>query len=265
MNLNREIIKLMFTDGVGNYRIRKFIEEYNCQIIETASQFSQKYKISSYNEQMVHDLSERLLDNMDSLRIGVVGFNDILFPERLKAILPPVNMLFSRGTFSVKSRMCGVTGKRIISNAEIALISSVAKNIAGRQVGIADGMALGTDAVFLQSYMRAGGEGAIGVLPCGCDVVYPQYNAFLFDKILYSGGMLISEYFIGSYPERYKFVMRDRIIAGLSDILLALGVENDSGTKITADFAASYGKRIINLKEGNLDKINGIFKNQSDF
>ena len=59
-----------------------------------------------------------------------------------------------------------------------------------------------------------------------------------------SGGLIITEYPLGSKPEKYHFPERNRIISGLSDGVLVIEAKEKSGTMITVDFALDQGKDI---------------------
>ena len=95
----------------------------------------------------------------------------------------------------------------------------------------------------------------IAVLGNGLDMIYPKENIELAKNIIKSGGCIISEYSIGTKPERLHFPQRNRIISGISNGVLVVEATKKSGALITADFAIEQGKEVyaipgdINRKE----------------
>ena len=89
-------------------------------------------------------------------------------------------------------------------------------------------------------------------MPCGLDYVYPKCNEALLKKILQNGGCIVSEYEVGTRPERWRFVARDRIQAMLSDKIVVVECEEKSGTMHTVKAGMEYEKSlacIVRAKE----------------
>jgi DNA processing protein len=84
------------------------------------------------------------------------------------------------------------------------------------------------------------------VLGCGPDVCYPRTNRYLYDKMTEHGGIL-SEYPPGTQPLPARFPQRNRIIAGLSDVVVVIEAREKSGSLITADYAMEQGKEVYAL------------------
>ena len=78
---------------------------------------------------------------------------------------------------------------------------------------------------------------------CGVDVCYPAYHRTLYDKVIESGGM-ISTYPPGMQPQSALFPPRNRIISGLSDVVLVVEARKKSGTLITVDMALEQGREV---------------------
>lgn len=83
------------------------------------------------------------------------------------------------------------------------------------------------------------------VLGNGIDIIYPKENYYLANKILNTGGAIISEYPIGTKPEKMNFPARNRIISGISNGVLVVEAKKKSGTLITVDFALEQGRDIF--------------------
>lgn len=80
---------------------------------------------------------------------------------------------------------------------------------------------------------------------CGVDYIYPPENKAIYERILESGGAIISEYSEGIEPSSDKFRQRNRIVSALSLGVLVVEAEYRSGTTITAKYAKEQGKNVF--------------------
>ncbi len=136
----------------------------------------------------------------------------------------------------VGSRKITSYGRQVTENLVIEL---VANNFI-----IVSGMALGVDGIAHKSAVEQGGS-TIAVLGCGVDCPYPRENEKLYEEILDSGGLVISEYPLGMPANQGTFPARNRIVAGLSSSVLITEAAEDSGSLITAELAIKQGKTVF--------------------
>lgn len=119
----------------------------------------------------------------------------------------------------------------------------IAYDLAKRGLVIVSGLAIGVDAIAHKAALDAGGT-TIAVLANGVDTVYPASNKQLADRILSNGGAILSEYPPGTSPRDYQFLARNRIVSGLSDMVLVTEAAARSGTLATVAHALDQGKEV---------------------
>lgn len=198
----------------------------------------------------------RLYEEMTAQGIRVLFYEDREYPERLRDIPEPPNMLYVRGNVPDGS-MPGVSivGARLCSDYGRYTARKFAYALAEAGVQIISGMALGIDGISHRAAMEAGGR-TFAVLGCGVDVCYPAQNRDIYERIPAQGGIL-SEYPPGTAPCAGLFPRRNRIISGLADVLLVIEARKKSGTLITVDAALEQGKEVYALPGRVTDALSG--------
>ena len=104
-------------------------------------------------------------------------------------------------------------------------------------------LARGIDGASHKGAMDGGGY-TCGVLGCGVDICYPRENIGLFTAMKASGG-IVSEYSLGTAPHPGQFPVRNRIISGLSDVVIVVEARKKSGSLITVDSALEQNKEVM--------------------
>ncbi len=190
----------------------------------------------------VAEIRERLLD-ADKKQIRFCLKTDPVFPDSLKAIPDPPAALFYIGDLPDPEASCvSVVGARMCSEFGRRFTMRLAGRIAECGVPVISGMAMGIDSAAHAGALQAGGR-TYAVLGGGCDVCYPRSSAGLYRNILENGGIL-SEYPPGIRPLPYMFPERNRLISGLSGMLIVVEARERSGSLITVDCALEQGRDV---------------------
>jgi DNA processing protein len=117
---------------------------------------------------------------------------------------------------------------------------------------IVSGLAYGIDVVAHKAALEAGVPTVI--IPAhGLDRIYPAVHRQVAVQALDKGGIL-TEYACGTEPERFNFVARNRIVAGLADALVVVESKKKGGSLITAEMAIDYGRDVFAMP-GRLDDV----------
>nr|MCR4721030.1 DNA-processing protein DprA [Lachnospiraceae bacterium] len=177
-----------------------------------------------------------------------------LYPKRLRLIDSPPIGLFVKGKLPEEGRKAaGVVGSRTCSSYGRTACDLFCREFAKNKIDVISGMAVGIDACAHNSALAGGGK-TYAILGCGVDVCYPAINYTLYEKIIEIGGV-ISEFYPGTKPIAMRFPMRNRIIAGLSDAILAVEARRKSGTLITVGCALDQGKEVYSIPGRLTDKL----------
>ncbi len=180
----------------------------------------------------------------ERLGVQIISRADERYPKKLLNIYDPPPILYAKGNLElfdlpaiaiVGSRKSSVHGRRFASDLAGAL--------AQHGIGVVSGMALGIDGAAHEGCLAAGGK-TIAVWGSGLDVCYPTRHRRLADEIA-AAGLLLSEFSLGTRPEKQNFPRRNRIISGLSEGVVVVEATLQSGSLITARCALEQGREVF--------------------
>ncbi len=164
------------------------------------------------------------------------------YPERLKEIYDPPPVLWVRGDLGLLTRPAiAIVGTRHPSPYGSGVAEMLARDLAARRLLILSGMARGIDTCAHKGALTARMP-TVAVWGTGIDVVYPKENKKLSEEILASGGTIVSELPMGTFPAPQNFPRRNRILSGLSLAVLVVEASENSGTRVTARCAAEQNR-----------------------
>jgi DNA processing protein len=177
-------------------------------------------------------------------RAQIVTFDCGEYPERLKEIYDPPPVLWVRGNAALLVRYSiAVVGTRHPSPYGTAMAEMLSRDLAARRLLIVSGMARGIDSCAHRGALAAR-RPTLAVWGTGIDVVYPKENRKLADEILATGGAIVSEMPMGTFPAPQNFPRRNRIISGLSVAVLVVEASENSGTRVTSRCAADQNRDV---------------------
>lgn len=178
------------------------------------------------------------------------------YPEQLRNIYDPPMKLFVLGNKQLlKQKGVAIVGSRDATEYGKKVALEFSKNLSENGINIISGLAFGIDTYAHLGTLKQNNEGkTIAVLGSGLDEIYPKQNIELAKKIIQLGGCIITEYRIGTKPEKLNFPQRNRIISGLSKGVMVVEASERSGSLITADFALEQGREVFAVPGNILNK-----------
>lgn len=196
---------------------------------------------------------QEYLNKLRKTKVEFIPFNNKYYPERLGRIDSPPIGLFTRGNkkLLLEENTIGVVGARKMTSYGVAVTESLVTELCSAGFVIVSGMALGVDGVSHKTAIECQGPSlpkrgnTIAVLGCGVDCPFPRENEKLYEEILDSNGLIISEYPLGMPPNQGTFPARNRVIAGVSIAVLITEAGDASGSLITAEEARKQGKTVF--------------------
>ncbi|MCD8082476.1 MAG: DNA-processing protein DprA [Clostridiales bacterium] len=181
---------------------------------------------------------------LEEKKIRFVTPLDSDYPEKLRQIDDYPMGLFVRGQLPPAKRPAvAVVGARGSSVYGEQLAEKFAEILASEEVSVISGLAAGIDAAAHRGALRAD-KPSYAVLGCGVNICYPSQNFPLYEAMTDCGGIL-SEFPPDTAPKAQHFPMRNRIISGLSDLVLVVEAKKKSGSLITAGLALDQGREVF--------------------
>lgn len=235
--------------GIGNRTIDKLLELCGSEkeIYLAGEKLWRRVLNKRQLEQMMHYAEGitpgQLLKELAEKKIQFVLREEADYPNRLKKIPDPPYGLYVKGRFPENDLpSVAVIGARDCSEYGNYVAAALGNVLGKNGVQVISGMARGIDGISQNAALEAGGS-SFGVLGCGVDVCYPATNRDLYEHLCECGGV-ISAYPPGTEARPGNFPPRNRIVSGLSDILVVVEARNKSGTLITVDMALEQGKDV---------------------
>ena len=235
--------------GMSALRLNRLLEQYGSpeQIYFTdPKEFDLWEDIPAGLRKSLEDKSlenaDEILARCDELGISLLTIQDANYPDCLKHIPDPPAVLYYKGKLPDFDRelTIGMVGARECSQYGETMAARLGLDLARAGTVLISGIAQGIDSHAIKGALAGGGI-VVSVLGGGIDIKYPWQSRFLYDDVAATGA-LISEYPPGTAHKGTHFPVRNRIISGLSDGVIAVEAKEKSGTMITMDLALEQNR-----------------------
>jgi DNA processing protein len=245
-------LALALSPGLGPKRILDAMRQLEApgQIFELPLTSLEGLRLPAEAAQFIFDGKARAAAEAEMAQVKaqgarIVSFGCPEYPERLKEIYDPPPVLWVRGAVSLLGKPAiAVVGTRHPSPYGSGIAQMLARDLAVRRLLIVSGMARGIDSCAHRGALEARMP-TVAVWGTGIDVVYPKENKQLAEEILATGGAIVSEVPMGTFPAPQNFPRRNRILSGLSVAVLVVEASENSGTRVTARCAAEQNRDLF--------------------
>ncbi len=192
--------------------------------------------------------AQKELDFIEKHRIHVYYYKDQNYPYRLAQCVDAPLMLYAKGNMDVNPKhVVSVVGTRMPSERGKDWCRRFVLDLAAKvpDLTIVSGLAYGIDVIAHKTAIESGIPTII--IPAhGLDRVYPAVHRNVAVRALEKGGIL-TEYTTETEPERFNFVARNRIVAGIADAVVVVESKDRGGSLITAQMAQDYNRDVFSV------------------
>jgi DNA processing protein len=252
-------VAISLIPGVGNVMTKQLISY--CGSAEAVFKANKKKLISipGIGEKTAKDIlrketfydAERIIKTCEKNDTSIFFYTDKEYPFRLKQILDAPSIIYFKGETNLnRKKVVSIVGTRSITQYGREVTEKLIADFKVHDPLIVSGLAYGVDVHAHRSSLKYG-LSTVGVLGGGIGKIYPFAHMSVARQMFKSGG-LISEYPYDTVPEAHFFPERNRIIAGMSDLVIIIEAAKKGGALITAEYANTYNREVFAIP-GNLN------------
>jgi DNA processing protein len=245
-------IALKMVTGVGDVLFRNLISKFQSPKSVFEVELGELQRVEGIGEKTIQairnfsewDEAEKEVSRIEKLGFKLILLTDSNYPKNLFAIYNPPPFIYLKGDIIKEDDIAiAIVGTRVPDRYGRFVTEELAGELAARGISVVSGMARGIDSIAHDGALKRGGR-TIAVLGSGLDVIYPQENKRLYERIS-NQGAVISELPIGTTPDSVNFPKRNRIISGLSLGVAVVQASDKSGSLITASFALEQNREVF--------------------
>ncbi len=260
MEKNILLLTLKNIEGIGNITAKRIMDSIGNKKIELEELFKiiqnfPRVKINNFevlNE--AHNEAIKLLENIKESSIEMITYFDLDYPKSFLSLKDLPVILFYEGDIRLAFQKCAtIVGTRKPSEEGRVVAYNLSKKLSKKYV-IVSGLAEGIDIEAHKACIGNKGK-TIAILGQGINTMDHKKNNDLCEKIITSGGLILSEYPPEQVASNYTFIARDRLQSALSEKVFVIESSIDGGTMHAAMKAREYNKELRVFKSKNTDYI----------
>lgn len=245
-------IALTLVPGVGSILIRQLISYCGSATAVFQSPLARLMKVPGIGEVTARAVlkpgvlsdAEQVMTRLEKLGASALFYTDKSYPDRLKPLYDAPALLYFQGAGNLnRPRTIGLVGTRQATEYGRRITQEIIEAVVPYNASIISGLAYGIDIAAHRSSL-ANGLPTIGVMASGLDIIYPSVHQKIAIDMLEQGGLL-TESKPGTKPDAHLFPARNRIIAGLSDVVVVVEAAAKGGALITAEYANNYHREVF--------------------
>lgn len=189
-------------------------------------------------------MAERELDFIEAHGIQVLFYTDPEYPQRLRHLPDSPPLLYYKGSTDLNAkRTVAIVGTRRPSPQGVHFCEELIEGLKPYNATVVSGLAFGIDIAAHRACI-ANEVPTVGCIAHGLERIYPAQHTNAALEMIENGGLL-SEYPSQTKPDRERFPMRNRIIAGLCDALIVVETQRQGGSMISAKMGNDYHRDVF--------------------
>lgn len=252
MTDNLHKIALTLVPGVGSILIRQLISYCGSASDVFRSPLARLLKVPGIGEVTARAIlkpdalmeAEQIANRLEKMQARALFYTDKAYPTRLKTLYDAPAMLYMHGLGDLNApRTIGLVGTRQATDYGRRTTAELIEAITPYGISVISGLAYGIDIAAHRASLH-NGLPTIGVMASGLDIIYPNVHQKTAQEMLAQGGLL-TESRPGTKPDAHLFPARNRIIAGLSDVVVVVEAAAKGGALITAEYANNYHREVF--------------------
>jgi DNA processing protein len=260
-NIN-ELLTLTLIKGITSSKIRGIVDNFSSLGSFIESDYSLKFlklqgdlfNIAGTYKFQAEECFEKCTQN----NVRIISIWDDDYPALLKEISYPPPLIYIKGKIQAADSVgIAIVGTRNSTIYGKLAAERFAEYFAANEIIVVSGLAHGIDSFAHNATLRAQGT-TYAVIASGIDVISPSISKKNAERIVDSGGCIISEYKCGYMANLGSFPQRNRIISGISRAVVVVESGAKGGSLITARLAVSESREVFAIP-GNItsDKSEG--------
>lgn len=230
------LLSLTLIEGLGPVKLKHLLEKKGSPIT-----FLNSFSSSIKNE--VKERADEINEEVKALGARVVSYHCKEYPDNLKRIVDPPAVIFVKGIIPQRLKQSiSIVGTRMSCPEGRRLAEKAVELMAQQKFPLVSGMALGIDTASHKAALL-NGLPTVAVLAHGLDRIHPKQNIKLAQRILESGGALISEHPPRTPISKWMFAARNRILVGISAATVLAESPESGGSLISVKIALREGRQ----------------------
>ncbi len=183
---------------------------------------------------------------IEDKNISATFFDDGDYPHRLAMCEDAPALLYRLGNDVLKSEcVISIVGTRKATAYGAKITNEIVRGLAeslDRPV-IVSGLAYGIDIAAHRAALEYGVP-TVAVVAHGLRTIYPAEHRNIAARIVREGGAIVTEYPSDAAIHKGNFLARNRIVSGLSDVVIVVESEKKGGAMVTAAITSDYGREL---------------------
>ncbi|WP_019990393.1 DNA-processing protein DprA [Rudanella lutea] len=245
-------IALTLVPGVGDVLIRQLVSYCGSPEAVFTSPVAKLLRIPGIGEVTARAIrqpqvlleAEGVMRQLEKLKVRALFYTDIDYPARLRGLYDAPALLYYSGAGDLNApRTIGLVGTRQATDYGRRITDEIVQAMQPYGATVVSGLAYGIDIAAHRASL-AHGLPTVAVMASGVDVIYPSQHQKTAHEMQLTGGLL-TESRPGVKPDARLFPARNRIIAGLSDVVVVVEAAAKGGALITAEYANNYHREVL--------------------